>query len=158
MVRCRVLVEHGAIDVDAEPRPHRDVDPAVLQFDRRTHQLAPESAAYNIASAVRIRSAVDLPALHSAFQQLIDRHATLRSVFIASDGEPKQRVLAAAPAWFHAHDISDWSDSALEAYLATLPAGLFKKGVPQEEFRVLRAVVGSLLREAESAIGSEQRW
>ncbi|HEY0604260.1 MAG TPA: amino acid adenylation domain-containing protein, partial [Herpetosiphonaceae bacterium] len=81
------------------------------------HQLAPESAAYNIANAVRIRSAVDAAALERAFQKLIDRHAALRSVIVAPDGEPIQRVLDQAAVSFQALDASGWSESALEAYL-----------------------------------------
>ncbi|HEY0734083.1 MAG TPA: amino acid adenylation domain-containing protein, partial [Herpetosiphonaceae bacterium] len=81
------------------------------------HQLAPESAASNLANAVRIRSAVDAAALERAFQKLIDRHAALRSVIVAPEGEPIQRVLDQAAVSFQAQDASGWSESALETFL-----------------------------------------
>ena len=56
------------------------------------HQIAPESAAYNVAFAVRVRSAVDVRALRAAFQHLTDRHAALRSVFPIKDTGPAQFV------------------------------------------------------------------
>src|SRR6185503_6582411 len=41
-------------------------------------QLAPESVAYNIASALKIKTKPDVAALRHAFQSLVERHATLR--------------------------------------------------------------------------------
>ncbi len=45
------------------------------------YQLAPESAAYNIAFTARIRSSLNIPALQRACQKLIVRHPTLRTTF-----------------------------------------------------------------------------
>ena len=51
------------------------------------HQLAPESAAYNIARAVRIEGPFDPAALRRAFAALVHRHAALRTTFAAETGE-----------------------------------------------------------------------
>src|SRR5262249_2939579 len=56
------------------------------------HRLEPDSRAYNLASAHRLRGALDLEALRCAFEALIDRHEALRTVFPASDGVPRQDV------------------------------------------------------------------
>ena len=56
------------------------------------YQLAPESAAYNIAFAIRISSRIDAAALERAFQALVDRHSCLRTTFTAQGGQPIQRV------------------------------------------------------------------
>jgi acyl carrier protein len=45
------------------------------------HNLAPESTAYNIARAVKIRAALDVAALRRAFSLLVARHASLRTTF-----------------------------------------------------------------------------
>ncbi len=63
------------------------------------HQLDPRSAAYNIARAVRLRGAFDLPALEAAFTELVRRHEILRTTFRVVDGEPRQ--FPAPPAPFH---------------------------------------------------------
>lgn len=56
------------------------------------YQLAPESAAYNVAFAIRFNSPIDGAALGRAFQSLVDRHPSLRTTFATRDGQPVQRV------------------------------------------------------------------
>lgn len=56
------------------------------------YQLAPQSAAYNIAFAVRINSPIDVAVFEAAFQDLVDRHTCLRTTFDTSDGQPVQQV------------------------------------------------------------------
>src|ERR1700730_10787989 len=70
------------------------------------HQIAPKSAAYNVAFAVRVRSAVDVRALRAAFQCLTDRHAALRSVFSTQDAGPAQFVQEERTAFFENVDVS----------------------------------------------------
>jgi NRPS condensation-like uncharacterized protein len=56
------------------------------------HQSAPTSAAYHVAFAARIRSALDVTALRLALQALVDRHALLRATFRMQNGEPAQDI------------------------------------------------------------------
>ena len=77
------------------------------------HQLAPESPAYNIAAAVRLRADLDIPALQRTFQKLVDRHPALRTTFIAPDGEPRQWVHEFREVYFYKEDASAWSDAFL---------------------------------------------
>ncbi|MET3457534.1 non-ribosomal peptide synthase/polyketide synthase [Pseudomonas kilonensis] len=44
-------------------------------------QLEPDSSAYNLPGAVRLKGALSLPALEQAFASLVARHETLRTVF-----------------------------------------------------------------------------
>ena len=60
------------------------------------HRLAPASAAYNVALAVRIRSPLDLPRLGQAVAAVVDRHDVLRSSFVEVDGRPWRVVAPAA--------------------------------------------------------------
>ncbi|MDH3604493.1 MAG: condensation domain-containing protein, partial [Candidatus Tectomicrobia bacterium] len=57
-----------------------------------THQLAPDSPAYNTAFVTRITSPVDVTALRQAWQALLHRHTALRTTFTLRDGEPVQEV------------------------------------------------------------------
>src|SRR5687767_11280627 len=57
------------------------------------HQLSPGNAAYNFAYAARMRSAVDAAALARSFQQQVDRHPALRTVYETQPEGPVQRVL-----------------------------------------------------------------
>ncbi|HEY0366678.1 MAG TPA: condensation domain-containing protein, partial [Pyrinomonadaceae bacterium] len=81
-------------------------------------QLAPESSAYNIASAVKIKSPLDVNALRHAFQMLVDRHPALRTTFVAVDGEPFQKIHEQQEMAFAYVEASGWSKEFLEDRLA----------------------------------------
>ncbi|MES2821426.1 MAG: amino acid adenylation domain-containing protein [Pseudomonadota bacterium] len=55
-------------------------------------QLAPDSAAYHIPSAARLRGTLNCAALHRAFQALVRRHEALRTSFHEHSGELVQRI------------------------------------------------------------------
>ncbi|MBV9497457.1 MAG: amino acid adenylation domain-containing protein, partial [Acidobacteria bacterium] len=57
------------------------------------HQLEPKSAGYNIPVALLLRGAVDVDQLDRAFNVLIERHESLRTVFPSHEGHAHQRVL-----------------------------------------------------------------
>jgi amino acid adenylation domain-containing protein/non-ribosomal peptide synthase protein (TIGR01720 family) len=80
-------------------------------------QVAPQSAAYNIARAARIVSPLDTQAFRRALQSLVDRHAALRTNFNAVDGEPLQRVHQHREISFHEADASTWTDDELHQHL-----------------------------------------
>ena len=80
-------------------------------------QVAPQSAAYNMAVAVRIVSEINLEALRAAFQALTDRHAMLRTTFSASQGEPFQRALKSYRVHFETEDTSSLTDDEIKRRL-----------------------------------------
>jgi amino acid adenylation domain-containing protein len=82
-----------------------------------THQLAPESWAYNVLFSARIRSEVDIPALQGAFQALLDRHPTLRTTYTVQNGEPAQQIHEHLPLHFEATDASTWGREILRERL-----------------------------------------
>jgi amino acid adenylation domain-containing protein len=66
-------------------------------------QLEPESGAYNIPTAVRLRGALDLAALRQSLMEIARRHETLRTRFVSREGQPVQVidevVKAELPLW-----------------------------------------------------------
>nr|WP_308195935.1 non-ribosomal peptide synthetase [Gordonia metallireducens] len=78
------------------------------------NRFEPESAAYTIPLAVRLRGSLDRSALREAVTDVLARHEILRTVFPADAGEPFQRVL----------DI-DEARAALRWETDTLPADPF---------------------------------
>ena len=80
-------------------RPPGDLTPPRASFAQEAlwflDQLDPGTALYNVAPAWRIKGSLDVAALERALQHLVDRHESLRTVFVAVDGQPHQRVLAA---------------------------------------------------------------
>jgi amino acid adenylation domain-containing protein len=82
------------------------------------HRLAPESSAYNIPSAVRIEGELDVRLLREAFHLLTERHASLRTGFDVSKGEPVQRVRQHAELLFEEHDATAWDEATLRQHLS----------------------------------------
>ncbi|MFD8380831.1 amino acid adenylation domain-containing protein [Streptomyces sp. NPDC059679] len=61
-------------------------------------QLEPGSPAYNIASPLRLRGALDREALRRSLEAMVERHEVLRTVFGSDDGEPWQEIRP-VPSW-----------------------------------------------------------
>jgi amino acid adenylation domain-containing protein len=56
------------------------------------HQLMPESSAYNIPTAVRLKGALDVSALERSFNEVVRRHEILRTSFVSNGGRPEQLI------------------------------------------------------------------
>jgi natural product biosynthesis luciferase-like monooxygenase protein len=76
-------------------------------------QLAPDNCAYNISVAARITGPLDAALLSSCFKSLVERHASLRTVFPANKGKPIQFVRDGIDVQFDMLDGSgvDWKDA-----------------------------------------------
>ena len=77
--------------------PKRGEGPAPLSFSQRRlwflDRMEPGNAFYNLPSAMRLRGALDVPALERSLSEIVARHAVLRSVFREEAGEPVQAPL-----------------------------------------------------------------
>src|SRR5581483_8215870 len=60
-------------------------------------QLEPEKATYTIASVIRLDGHLVLEALERSFQEIIDRHEILRTIFVNDQGQVWQQVLPHRP-------------------------------------------------------------
>lgn len=81
------------------------------------HRLRPDSPAYNLATAIRIRSEVDLIALRRAFEIIVERHAALRTTFTMRNGRPVQQIHERSEFGFQYIEASDWTEAALNKTL-----------------------------------------
>ncbi len=77
------------------PRPNDPVYP--LSFSQESlwflHQLDPAMPAYNTVFLYRLTGLLDLTALEQSLEVILRRHASLRSIFPAENGVPRQMVL-----------------------------------------------------------------
>jgi len=58
-------------------------------------QLEPGTGAYNMATPVRLRGALNVAALEKAVNHIVARHEVLRTTFVAHNGEPRQVIASA---------------------------------------------------------------
>ncbi len=73
------------------------------------YQLAPDSAAYNVAYSVRIATEVNVAALEAGLQAVVDRHPCLRTTYTAIAGEPAQLVHEFGKLSFEIVQAPNWS-------------------------------------------------
>ncbi len=103
-------------------RRPREGGPLPLSFAQQRlwflHGLDPGSPAYNIAGGLRLSGPLAAGALAAALAEVARRHEALRTVFVADDGLPEQRVLPAAPRALPVVDLSTLAGGAEEALAA----------------------------------------
>src|SRR5450830_704442 len=80
-----------------------------------TWQLDPQSRAYTIPGALRLRGELDEDAVRASFEHLIQRHEALRTRFYERDGQAFQRVLASSEFNLRVIDLRDLPAAAREA-------------------------------------------
>ena len=85
-------------------------------------QLEPESAFYNIPSAVRLSGELNVEALERSLSEIVRRHEVLRTVFASVDGEPVQVITAAAAVEIVELDLSELKEAEREARAEELAA------------------------------------
>ncbi len=107
----RLLERHAATHTETHPLSQGQQS---LWF---LHLQHPESAAYNTAVSLRIRSPLDRAALARACQQLADRHAVLRTTFGDGPEGPIQIVHGYRALALEEVDGSGWEAAALSAQM-----------------------------------------
>src|SRR5687767_2867420 len=101
LLRKRVQGAFTALNQGPQIPARKENGPAPLSFAQQRlwflQQLEPQSAAYNVVSALRLTGPLDLRALQEAIERVHERHAVLRARFPAPDGTPVQTISAPAP-------------------------------------------------------------
>ncbi|WP_354571578.1 amino acid adenylation domain-containing protein [Rhodococcus sp. UYP9] len=87
------------------------------------NQLDSSSAAYNLPVAIRLRGDLDVMALCTALEDVVDRHESLRTVYPSIDGQPHQNILSGADA-----TVGFTPETVSESDLGDRLIGLFGRG------------------------------
>ena len=93
----RLLAQRGLSTKSHVPiSAHPERGSAPLSYPQRQlwlfEQMFPGTGAYNVPAAVRLTGALDLPALQTALDASVSRHAVVRATFSLEGTEPRQRV------------------------------------------------------------------
>ena len=83
-------------------------------------QLEPANPSYNIPFALRLSGDLDVAALERSINTIVARHETLRTKFVAVDGEPFQVVSANATASLEVLDLTSFPAATAEIELKRL--------------------------------------
>ncbi|MEU4159270.1 amino acid adenylation domain-containing protein [Actinoplanes sp. NPDC026670] len=103
-------------------------------------QLVPDSAAYNVPTAVRIHGDLDLDVWQCCTDEIVRRHEALRTTFAQVDGEPVQRVAEAGHADFAVIDCTHLGDSR-EQHVQSLTREEIQRPFALDEGPLLRVRV-----------------
>ena len=89
------------IDLSILPIARQQLQRAPLSFVQTRlwflWRMDPGSAAYNMPLSIRLRGRLDVDALQRALDELVIRHAALRTVFRQDAGEPEQIICPPRP-------------------------------------------------------------
>ncbi|CAM4407409.1 non-ribosomal peptide synthetase [Myxococcus xanthus] len=102
---------------EPNPGPAPLTGPLPLSYGQQAlwflHALAPTSAAYHVARAVRVRSALDVAALRQALHALMERHPALRIRITSEAGQPRQEVMSPVEVPLRVEDASGHDEAWL---------------------------------------------
>jgi amino acid adenylation domain-containing protein/non-ribosomal peptide synthase protein (TIGR01720 family) len=111
----------AAVAVKAIPHLPAQPDYAPAHTQKRLwllQQMLPDFTAYNIPGFFRITGKLDLKKLEAAINKLVERHESLRTVFVEINGELRQRVLDKLPVSLEVFDLRQAADQ--EAAIRTI--------------------------------------
>jgi amino acid adenylation domain-containing protein len=109
-------------------------------------QLEPNSPAYNIPSAARISGNLDVAALGRAINEIVRRHEVLRTIFVTSEGQPRQVATDHQPRALEVVDLSRLPQAERESEIWARTAAEARRPFDLSRGPMLRA---ELLRLAE---------
>jgi len=110
-------------------------------------KLMPESAAYNIQFGVRLTGALDVAALERGLAWLVERHATLRTVFREVEGQPRQFIQLGDTLELPRVDLSGLPQGAREPELRRLAGEIGRKPFALDTGPLVRTHLVALGRE-----------
>jgi hypothetical protein len=106
--------------------------------------LNPESSAYHIGDAFRVRGPLDVAALETAFTEVTRRHETLRTAYPTVRGMPRPEVVAPEPVAIPLTDLRALPAAEREGAALAGAGELVRRAFDLEQPRLLRAALWRL--------------
>src|ERR1051326_4465351 len=148
---ARVVASAGRADLPGIRRVEHGEDLPLSYAQQRLwflHQLEPESSAYNITYALRLKGALDVRAVQNAITEIVRRHEVLRTTFAQSDTGPVQIVQPHTAVVMESDDISRLPAREREAAM--------RSKVQQEANRPFDLIRDPVLRVRIVQLGAEE--
>jgi amino acid adenylation domain-containing protein len=107
-------------------------------------QLEPDSGAYNIPRALRLKGQLDKEALQRSFNRLVERHEVLRTSFINDHGKPGVSIQESAGFELKHLDLRHLPEAKREEESQTIAAEEVKRPFDLKHAPLLRVVLAQL--------------
>jgi len=104
-------------------------------------QLEPDSGAYNIPRALRLKGQLDKEALQQSFRRLVERHEVLRTSFINDNGKPAVSIKESAALELGQIDLRHLPEAKREGESQAIAASEVKRPFDLKHAPLLRAVL-----------------
>ncbi|CAN7654321.1 non-ribosomal peptide synthase/polyketide synthase [Pseudomonas brassicacearum] len=110
---------HGEQPLALVPVPRDKPLPLSFAQERQWFlwKMDPDSAAYNIPTALRLRGALDTGALRQSFAALLERHESLRTTFVEDDGRTCQVMRAQGQVDFVEQRLAVDDEAGIQAFI-----------------------------------------
>jgi len=89
------------------------------------HELDPQSAVYNITTRLNVRGVLRSDVLQRCLDEIVQRHESLRTTFVAEDGRPVQVIHPSLPALLTLVDLASHEPAARQEAIAGEAARTF---------------------------------
>ena len=96
--------------IQASPRPEQLPLSASQKHLWVLHQLYPQTTAYHISLVLSIQGELVIAALQQSFQSIVNRHESLRTVFVQADDQPYSKILPTVELGLSTVDLSETKD------------------------------------------------
>jgi amino acid adenylation domain-containing protein len=151
LIAQAAILDSAAAPVDASiPRTDRSL-PLPLSYAQRrlwfVDRLEGGSAQYNMPSALRLGGALDVAALRRALECLVDRHESLRTIYIEQNGEPIQVIRPTAEVTVHDVDLRTLLGADQDAALQRLRREEARRAFDLGSDTMIRCTVARLAQD-----------
>ncbi|MBW4507961.1 MAG: amino acid adenylation domain-containing protein [Scytonematopsis contorta HA4267-MV1] len=141
----KLLLEEEGIELNLKQSPilRHGLTQTPASFQQRRlwflYELEPTSSAYNICSIFRLDGLLQVQALKQAFRQLQERHESLRTTFVAIDGEPWQHIHPEVLSELEIENWSELSETEIEKQISTIKVSETRYSFDLKEGPLFRA-------------------
>ena len=104
-------------------------------------ELEPNSAAYNIHRALRLRGSLDSDALQQSFDEIVKRHEVLRTSFINDNGKPALSIEEIGKLEVQQHDLRELPEAKREEESRAMAAAEARRPFDLKRAPLLRAAL-----------------
>ena len=111
------LLSSGDTETTPELQPAKRDQALPLSYAQQRlwflDELEPGTPVYNMPFALKVHGKLNTEALQNALNDLVEQHESLRTIFVATDNEPVQKILSNVTATLNTCDLRERDETAI---------------------------------------------